>query len=485
MTEKQLLQAMRGISAEFILDAAPKPRRRKTLAVSLIAATLTLALLCSAIFVPMLLGQDPPPDVTTEPPQESTAPPDEITEPITTYQLIAGSNNTEELSPFRFTNRNGMDISEDLLSKISTDHKNSYVAVMVFRRNGELFLPTSDDQPLFKYEGMDYNDFVEQSSQYLLLLTRLSSLIEKYGELLKYDKSILTTTGVPEDDPNISPIDKNVWTEYYYENTIAYFNEAGSDFLSKYISNGVFLKEKAEKDHSEISELSDTLEVKHKEAREAYFSRYKSEDIDKFRNVGFIVGEGNGKMCIIAQIDELTSLSEKMDISEYTFALLDTDDLHAAFPQNYLSDDFELDTSVTGFDCSKIIFFGLLSEGYNSYAPTDDADLYKLILNLINDSKNRNSAIEFIITAVNENGKQDFIDLSELEAMNYTYYLEEPYVLQKRTAITVVFDDLNMEALRNLTQKSNVININIALPFFCVDPNIGTFIIDEKVFNLS
>ncbi len=332
MTEKQLLEIMRGIKTEYILDAAPKPRRRKTLAVSLIAAACAVAILCSAIFVPMLLGQDPPPDVTTEPPQESTAPPNETTDividpegPIVITDLISGDIDTgTTLTGFRYWH--------------------------------ELYVSSALEYQFSKYEMNNVNGIF-----ILVVCTK-------------------------EDD----------------------------------------------------------------------LTMHTDKDIKLFEDAGFAVRVSLGKMHVIGTMKQFAELSTQINPKGYVFTCPTIEELHEAFPQNYLPDNFELDTLVTGFNCSKIFFY-FDSVFDVSAKPQSDAEVYSLMYEIIDKFKSRESCLEFWIFK-NDNTK---IDLSELEEMHYIKYNTTSYFLDDGVAILVKFEDISMQAIRYLSCRDDIMAINI------------------------
>ncbi len=333
MTEKQLFYAMRDISVDYILEAAPRERRlSRRLTVALVAAACAAVMIASAIFLPMLINRPELPEQPTEPPAESTEMPVESTDtpfdpeaPIVITSSLITANIASD-SPLKgFTYWNGLYVSKAL------DHQ--------FRLH----------------------------------------------ELNNIDGIFIV---------------------------VAYRN--GDDITN-----------------------------------------YAKEDIGVFEDLGFAVREAAGKLHIISTFKPFAELSKKLDVSGYTFICPTRDELYEAFPQNYLPEDFELDTSSEGFECSKLAYN--IEELFIVNYPKNDSEVYSLMLEMIEKYKSRVSTLEFWVF------KHDgtAVDISELEEMNYIKYNATSYFLDGGVAILVKYEDINMQAIRDLSRREDISQIHI------------------------
>lgn len=223
----------------------------------------------------------------------------------------------------------GLDISTELeLLLNSYSNNDKYFFVNAFRRNGKNFFID------FAYEGKTLKQYSDEQFVIGQQIDRLLQLIEHYGEILKYDKSILTTTGIPANDPYIKYESGVVWTEGIYNRWIEYFNEIDPETLSRYIVNGDFLADAAQRDYDEFIAKWAAMTDKQTEAAKAFFEQHEAADMALFNNAGVISGEINGKLYIIATREQLAGLNEIADISAFSFRILPRDDLYAAYPDS-------------------------------------------------------------------------------------------------------------------------------------------------------
>ncbi len=234
---------------------------------------------------------------------------------------------------YKFLSWEGLDISTELEFMLNSFSNNNekYFFVNAFRRNGKDFFND------FAYEGKTLKQYSDEQSVIGQQIDRLVQLIEHYGEILKYDKSILTTRGIPANDPYIKYEIGVVWTEEIYNKWKEYFNEIDPETLSRYIVNGDFLAEAAQRNYEDLTAKWAAISDKQTEAAKAFFEQHEATDVVLLKNAGVISGEINGKLYIIATREQLARLDEKIDISAFSFTLLPRADLYAAYPANNLS----------------------------------------------------------------------------------------------------------------------------------------------------
>ncbi len=338
MTEKQLFKAIRGISVEYILDAAPREHRiGKRLMISLIAAACALAILASALFLPMHFSKEDP-SVTDDPNAPISDPGNETTEPeaVTTEQVI----------------------------------NNAGPIVL-----NELF--TVDN----KAQGVD-------------------------------------------------PEGNTYWNGLYVAKNLEHQ-------LNRYEKN----------DRNPICVL-----VVHRNGDDV--TAHTAEDVDLFVGLGFAVREALGKMHVIGTLKQFSRISQKEDLSAYTFIGLKSNELREAFPQNYLPDDFKLDTTVTGFDCSKINF--TFDDLYDQSFPANDSEVHSLMLELIEYGKARYSCVEIWIFRTDGT----YTPESELSNMKY-YRYKTSLLFEGLTAIAVKYENLDMQAICELSRRNDISGITI------------------------
>lgn len=142
---------------------------------------------------------------------------------VSDYTVIwADTNNETEDNAI--VEWNGKQVGLSLLTALRNAPQNSKVAIMA--------RPHIDDD--FVYNGKTLAEYYKEAENERNFPDKLWQLI-KVGESLKYGEA-LYQTGTPDGEK---------WAQSLYQETIEFF---GEDLLSKYIVDGVFLKEKVEAD---------------------------------------------------------------------------------------------------------------------------------------------------------------------------------------------------------------------------------------------
>lgn len=383
--------------------------------------------------------------------------------------IVFESDLSSELvgSQYEYTNWNGLDVSTSLKACLEyyQDNNEKLYVINVFRRGGMDWFTD------YVYKGKTYTEYKQLTSYYGGRAVILEQLIENYGEILKYGREIITVSGIPQDDMLINPSDRGVcWSEELYDITLEYINEGFPDALSLYIVNGDFLSEKAQEDLDLLLAEYYAIEDIISEMREAYFCNHKAEDVALFENMGYITGKINGKLYIITSQEEFAKLGENIDASKYSFLMLSRDDFYAAYPVSDIPYDFEFESTVSGFDCSRFVFWCLrdVRDGQENVYVANDDEFYTALNEMIHKYKNDSECIEFQIHAKNEAGENYLIDISELTDMNvYKYYYWETF---DTTIIAVRFEDLDLNAIRNLSLRHDIDSIVISHEgFACIE----------------
>ncbi len=445
------------------------------------SAARIVALLCALVLMisPVMTSCA---DTSADPNADITTADDEQTQAGTTLLksgLPTGRNDIRHGFPgaaiafYGIFNRNGIYIADELLHIINNIDLNNisydtYIAVNVYRHASDIAIgnPAEPlDTAYFTSNGKTHAEYQTEMYESQARIRRLTSLIEEGGEVLKYGKEVLTTTGIPKDDTAISSkVEREVLSAERYEEAIAYYNEDDPNFLDTYIVDGVFLEEQARIDKRALTTTPDILYSKMNKIHDALYSTHIDGDLEALLSTGVVAGECNGKLYVVATLNELFALDEKTDTSHFTFQCMSNEDFRAAFPVDFLPEGFELDRSVTGFNLEKITF--TISDTVKK--PKTDKEFYDMLAELIKNQRGRYSRIEFRFGSTKEREDKGFVllDLSVYEKMNYSNSIELRYY--GATAIGVKYTDLNFEALRELSLNPDVEGIGIGSPFLSV-----------------
>lgn len=403
-------------------------------------------------------------EVTTDPPEDTTIEESIIVDPpVFDPENVIHQGHDNRLvgdSDLRYQDWNGIEISEDLYYLLMLYAQSNFAdekymfAINVFRRDEMLFYDN------YVYEGNSYKELSKQVGYSYRQIAVLQKLME-YGDILKYGKYVITTTGVPQDEP-IVEIRGRRMSEKDYDDVVAIINYYDPLTLSRYIVDGVFLKEKAEEDYDIYCSVCDDYENKVAEMRNAYFGRYKEKDVSTFEELGFITGEVNGKLYIIVSYDQLLSVSNSWKMIPFTFVPLPEDDFYDAYQVSDIPDDYEIERTTTGFDYSKITFTGMRGEYKRNVS--DDDEFYDNLNMAIQEFKKKSTCIEFKI--ISKSYVHGCIDISELKDMNVKehLYLRSGYT----TRISVELTKINLQALKMLTLREDIQQIIISPKTFWV-----------------
>lgn len=318
-----------------------------------------------------------------------------------------------------FVEWNGWSMDYSLYEVLNRADKTDFIAVVVSKNN-------SIDRDSFEYKGTTYGQLRAEQDD-------LHALREKYvdfpkmSEWLKYGE-LLYTTGTPDGEK---------WTKELYDNTVAYY---GEDFIAKYIVDGELAFDLLNDDllacEHRIGEISNEIV----ELIEAYHKSYVDDVEDIFVRSGTCTIVRNGSVFLFVQKDELAKLNVKGK-NDYMLSLAKRsafDGSNTNVPNN------TVDNTVTGFVIEKIYFDGV------SIEIKTDTDVATAIQTLVNN----NDLLQFVIYSDVHLTEED------LEDMHYAGFDQWNY--PTRTVVSVKGGNINMDAIKELTKRSDVTSVHIS-----------------------
>lgn len=315
-----------------------------------------------------------------------------------------------------FVEWNGWSMDYSLYEVLNRADKTDFIAVVVSKNN-------SIDRDSFEYKGTTFGELRAEQDNLRALRDKFVEF-PTMSEWLKYGE-LLYTTGTPDGEK---------WTKELYDETVAFY---GEDFIAKYIVDGeldfYLLNDDLRACERRIGEISNELV----ELYNAYHKSYVDDVEDIFVRSGACTIVRNGSVFLFVQKDELANL--KIDGKEnYMLSLA----RRSAFEDSN-SNIPTVDNTVTGFVLDKIHFDGV-SGNINT-----DADVADAIQVLVNN----NEFLQFIIYSDVHLTEED------LEDMHYASFDQWNY--PTRTVVSVRCENINMEAIKDLTNRSDVTSVHI------------------------
>lgn len=339
--------------------------------------------------------------------------------PVHPDEIIwAGSNQSSEDpdDANAFVTWNGWSMNYSLYEVLNRANDTDFIAVVVRKNN-------SIDRDSFEYNGTTYAKLRAEQEDLHALREKFVDF-PKMSEWLKYGE-LLYTTGTPDGEK---------WTKELYDETVAYY---GEDFIAKYIVDGKLAFELLNEDllacERRIGEISNELV----ELNEEYHKSYVDDVEDVFVRSGACTVVQNGSVFLFVQKDELANLKVKGK-DNYMLSLA----RRSAFDGSSTNIP-TVDNSVTGFVIDKIHFDGV-SGNINTDADVADA-IQVLITN--------NDLLQFIIYS------EVHLTEEDLEDMHYASFDQWNY--PTRTVVSVKRENINMEAIKELTKRSDVTSVHI------------------------
>ena len=311
---------------------------------------------------------------------------------------------------------NGWSMNYSLYEVLNRANDADFIAVLVRKNN-------SIDRDYFKYNGTTYGELRAEQEDLHALREKFVEF-PKMSEWLKYGE-LLYTTGTPDGEK---------WTKELYDETVAFY---GEDFIAKYIVDGKLAFELLNEDllacERRISEISNEMV----ELNDSYHKSYVNDVEDVFVRSGACTVVQNGSVFLFVQKDELANLKVKGK-DNYMLSLA----RRSAFDGSSTNIP-SVDNTVTGFAIDKIRFDGVSG---NINTDADIADAVQVLAN-------KYELLQFTVYS------EVHLTEEDLEYMHYASFDQWNY--PTRTVVSVRRENINMEAIKELTKRSDVTSVHI------------------------
>lgn len=355
--------------------------------------------------------------------------------PVPIDEIVWNENNGGVSSEAAWMEWNGMKLSNDLERAVSRmeqgSETNQYLAIHVWYEEGELL-------DCYVYEGKSYAEHQEEMKAWLQLRHKYNSLADE-ADLLKYGE-LLYTEGLP---------DGRKWTKEEYDERVAYY---GEEFLSEYIVDGVYNSSKLRLDCREIASKIDTKEKLFTDLIQFFQEDCAPEIAKAFEQYAVTVKNNSVYLFITLSEFETIDIENKEGYMFYWAS-------RAAYDGYVEAPDVPVfDNSVTGFDWNKI-GFSSLKETANG-KPLCDEDVIDMINETMDLWKYTYDCLEFRFSHNGELTEADFENMQYQEIFSYKY--------PTGTMVSVKYEDINLEALKELSHRSEITWIWIGAPLIAV-----------------
>lgn len=315
-----------------------------------------------------------------------------------------------------FVEWNGWSMDYSLYEVLNRANDTDFIAVIVSKNN-------STERDAFEYKGTTLVKLRAERDELKLLSGKLIDF-HKEGEWLKYGE-LLYTTGTPDGEK---------WAKSLYDERVAFY---GEDFIAKYIVDGEVQTDLLNEDYTVCQNRFTEISEEIVELINAYNSSYVDDLEDIFVRSGACTIVRNGSVFLFVQKDELANL--KIGGKEnYMLSLA----RRSAFEDSN-SNIPTVDNTVTGFVIDKIHFDGVSG---NIGTDADVADAIQVLVT-------NNDLLQFIIYS------EVHLTEEDLEDMHYASFVQWNY--PTRTVVSVRCENINMEAIKDLTNRSDVTSVHI------------------------
>lgn len=322
---------------------------------------------------------------------------------------------------------NGMKLSNELYDAVLKTESDRYLAVTIIYDNDEYL-------NRFLYEGKSYAEHKEELES-LRQLTDKYQALAKQADMLKYGE-LLYTEGPPNG---------RKWTKEYYDKVVASF---GKEFLSEFIVDGEFLAEKLEdameENQNKIKEKEKIIDPMLK----AYHESSAPRIAEAFSQYAVTVKNGRAYLFITPAEFETINVD---NITDYYF------DLASRAGYEGITEEVEvpvLDKTIFGFNWEKISFSSLKTT--TNGQPLSDDDVVDMINETMDLWKYTYDCLEFRFSHNGELTEADFENMQYQEIFSYKY--------PTGTMVSVKYEDINLEALKELSHRSEITWIWIGAP---------------------
>ena len=414
MTNENLLQAMGRIDPKLIADAAPDADQKKgtdkTWTKWASIAACFVLILSAVIVVPMLREDEP------------------------TSQLPIDINNIIWDTDIGDSPAISIEIplwegwrvdSYSLYQELEKADPNQYFALHISKTFWDDFV----------YNGKTVAQIRQEKEDKYNLFEKLAQLL-KDGDVLKYGE-LVYTVGTPDGEK---------WAKELYDERIEYY---GEELLSKYIVDGEFYKAQVEEDSSNAIAEAEQLEIMDDDAYKAYHSNYLDDTEKIFFEMGFYTVVKNKKLFVFIQKEKLAKL-DLADKGSYKLRL--------AKRRNYEHEEGDIptyDDNVTGFALEKI---ECETFDHSSRFVKTDAELIDKINALIEAGQFDTDRIRISITSSADLSEDVFKDMN-YETINVT----RKYQTSAFAWLSVKYENINLEALKEISNMNTIKSINIYL----------------------
>ena len=329
---------------------------------------------------------------------------------------------------------NGLNVSENLYSTLQDVEDETYIAIIV--RN-------DDDSLLsqFEFQGKKYEDYQRKYDELIVLSDKLEA-ITKEGEYLKYGDT-LYIDGAP---------DGTKWTKEYYNERLIFY---GDELIDKYISNGEFHSADVAEDIIIIETDISTQLCLMEEAIEAYGTYNVERMYQIFEESNYCVTSKNDNLYLIISKDDFSKLSIE-NAGSYDFYSASLSGYKGTISLDSSVDDVpSITDNVTGFEISKIHFDIIDDE---NFVISNDQDVIEALNHSISTWKNSYDSLEFTFYFYME----ETVNEDWFEEMNYVEIWQLNY--PTRIVVEVAYENINVEALKELSQRNEISSIHITNP---------------------
>ena len=311
---------------------------------------------------------------------------------------------------------NGWSMNYSLYEVLNRADKTDFIAIVVSKNN-------SAELDSFEYKGTTLIQLRAERDDLNLLSNKLIDF-RKEGEWLKYGE-LLYTTGTPDGEK---------WAKSLYDERVTFYGEA---FIEKYIVNGEVQTDLLNEDYATCQERFSEIAEEINALIKAYRESYVDEVEDIFVSAGACTVVRNNTVFLFEQKDKLANL--KVDNKDnYMLSLA----RRSAFDGSSTNIP-TVDNSVTGFVIDKIRFDGVSG---NIATDADVADAIQVLVT-------NNDLLQFIIYS------EVHLTEEDLEDMHYASFDQWNY--PTRTVVSVKRENINMEAIKELTMRSDVTSVHI------------------------
>ena len=327
----------------------------------------------------------------------------------------------------------GLSVSENLYSILQDIEDEAYVAVIVRNDNDSMLNQ-------YEYQGKKYEDYQQEYEELMSLADKLEAIV-KEGEYLKYGVA-LYIEGAP---------DGTKWSEEYYNERLEFY---GSELIDKYIKDGEFMHTDVEQDITLNEEnISKKLRIM-EEVVKAYSVHNMEKMYEVFESSDYCVTSKNDNLYLFITKADFAKLSVK-NAATYDFYSASLSGYKGEISSQSTSDtDTDIASDVTGFEISKIHFDAIDDE---DFVIDNDQDVIDGLNQTISKWKNSYDSLEFTFYFYEEEADEEWF-----EEMNYVEIWQFYY--PKRIVVQVAYENINVEALKELSLRKEISSIHISNP---------------------